>query len=84
MASKTKITAQKILQALDYAVLKPEATLEDLQMAATYCEIFGIGCLCVKSVDVPAASQLLEEVEDVTLAAVVGFPHGNVGRQPTP
>ena len=65
------------LKTLDYAILKPELGHESLAQAATLCRTAGVGCLCVKSVDVPLAARLLEG-SATAVAAVVGFPHGNV------
>lgn len=65
------------LKALDYAILKPELGREALTQAAALCRTAGVGCLCVKSVDVPLAARLLEG-SATAVAAVVGFPHGNV------
>lgn len=65
------------LKTLDYAILKPELGHESLVQAATLCRTAGVGCLCVKSVDVPLAARLLEG-SATAVAAVVGFPHGNV------
>ena len=65
------------LKTLDYAILKPELGREALTQAATLCRDAGVGCLCVKSVDVPLAARLLEG-SATAVAAVVGFPHGNV------
>lgn len=65
------------LKTLDYAILKPELGRETLTQAATLCRDAGVGCLCVKSVDVPLAARLLEG-SATAVAAVVGFPHGNV------
>lgn len=64
------------LATLDYAILKPDATLNDLREAAWLSDVLGVGCLCVKSCDVAFAAALLEASE-TKIAAVVGFPHGN-------
>ena len=65
------------LKTLDYAILKPELGHESLAQAATLCRTAGVGCLCVKSVDVCSAAHLLKGSK-TAVAAVVGFPHGNV------
>lgn len=65
------------LKTLDYAILKPELGHESLVQAATLCRTAGVGCLCVKSVDVCSAAHLLKGSK-TAVAAVVGFPHGNV------
>ncbi len=70
------MTAKTLLKALDYAILKPEATMDALLHAAELCRDLGVGCLCVKSCDVAFAAECLADAETV-VAAVVGFPHGN-------
>ena len=70
------MTAKTLLQTLDYAILKPEASMLDIHHAAELCRQLNVGCLCVKSCDVKFASECLADSETV-VAAVVGFPHGN-------
>ena len=64
------------LKTLDYAILKPEATMMELLRATELCQAIGVGCLCVKSCDVRFAAERLAGC-DTRVAAVVGFPHGN-------
>ena len=66
----------EVARRLDHAVLKPTATDADLAAAAAMCVARGVGCLCVRSSDVAAASDLLAGSE-VVLASVIGFPHGS-------
>ncbi len=70
------MTDKALLKTLDYAILKPEASMVELHHAAERCRELGVGCLCVKSCDVPFAVECLRDSETV-VAAVVGFPHGN-------
>lgn len=70
------MTDKALLKTLDYAILKPEASMEQLHEAAERCRELGVGCLCVKSCDVRFATECLRESETI-VAAVVGFPHGN-------
>ena len=70
------MTAKTLLKTLDYAILKPEASMLDIHHAAELCRQLDVGCLCVKSCDVKFASECLAESNTV-VAAVVGFPHGN-------
>ena len=70
------MTAKALLKTLDYAILKPEASMLDLHHAAEYCKDLGVGCLCVKSCDVKFTAECLADSETI-VAAVVGFPHGN-------
>jgi len=60
---------------MDHAVLKPNSTNEDIRSNAEACVAHGIGDLCVRPTDVAYAKQLLAG-SPVTVACVVGFPHG--------
>ena len=74
-AAKPSPTPAAVARAMDHAVLKPEYTAADLARHAAVCVELGVGCLCVRSVDVAAASRLLAGTP-VVVASVVGFPHG--------
>lgn len=65
-------TRQEIANALDFAVLKPTATLEDIQDGCAYANKHRLKSICVASVNVRAAAQYHDNV-----SAVIGFPHGN-------
>ena len=69
-------TAADVALALDHAVLKPEYTRDDLVRHAAMCVARGVGCLCVRSVDVAAAARLVAG-SPVVVASVIGFPHGS-------
>lgn len=69
-------TVAEVARTLDHAVLKPQLTDADLADAAAMCRDRGVGCLCVRPADVRRASALLAGSE-VSLASVVGFPHGS-------
>jgi deoxyribose-phosphate aldolase len=64
-----------VARTLDHAVLKPEFTSADLARHAAMCVERGVGCLCVRSADVPEAVRLVAG-SDVVVASVIGFPHG--------
>ena len=70
------LSVRGVAAKLDHAVLKPQATESDVAAAAAMCRERGVGCLCVKPVDVSAANSLLAGSE-VVVASVVGFPHGS-------
>lgn len=67
---------EAFLKTLDYAILKPEATMMTVLRATELCRAAGVGCLCVKSCDVRFAAERLAG-SATAVAAVVGFPHGN-------
>ena len=69
-------TVAEVARTLDHAVLKPQQTDADLAAAAAMCRDRGVGCLCVRPVDVRRAVALLAGSE-VQVASVVGFPHGS-------
>ena len=64
-----------VAKTLDHAVLKPEFSRDDLAKHAAMCVARGVGCLCVRSVDVAAAATLMAG-SPVVVASVIGFPHG--------
>ncbi len=68
-------TVADVAKTLDHAVLKPDYTAADLAAHAAMCVARGVGCICVRSVDVAAAMGLVAG-SPVVVASVVGFPHG--------
>ena len=64
-----------VARGLDHAVLRPEFTQTDLESHAAMCVERGVGCLCVRSADVAAATRFVTG-SPVVVASVVGFPHG--------
>lgn len=69
-------TTAAVARALDHAVLRPESTARDLAAHAAMCVDRGVGCICVRPCDVAAAARLVAG-SPVTVASVVGFPHGS-------
>ena len=65
-------TREQIIAALDIAVLKPDARLEDVTNAARVVEDLGVASICVASYNVAVAKQITPRV-----CSVIGFPHGN-------
>jgi deoxyribose-phosphate aldolase len=70
-----KFTKEQLAGMMDHAVLKPNCTDEDIRKNAEACITHGIGDLCVRPTDVAYAKELLKGSR-VTVACVVGFPHG--------
>lgn len=60
---------------LDHSVLKPEATLDDVQAGAAVVREWRVGCYCVQPWHVRAAVDALAG-SGALVASVVGFPHG--------
>ncbi len=65
-------TREQIIAALDIAVLKPDARLEDVTNAARVVEDLGAASICVASYNVAVAKQITPRV-----CSVIGFSHGN-------
>ncbi len=65
-------TRREIADSLDYAVLKPTASIRDIVDGATYATKHNLVSVCVASVNVGIAVGFHRNV-----SAVVGFPHGN-------
>ncbi len=65
-------TKEQIAAALDLAVLKPIATLEDVERACALANKHRIKSVCVAPVYVRWAVDLFDNV-----SSVIGFPHGN-------
>ena len=69
-------TRSQVMAALDYAVLQPDARLEDVTNAARVVEDMGCATICVASYNVAVAEQITSRV-----CSVIGFPHGNTSPQ---
>jgi len=67
------ISRDQIIHALDLAVLRPDARLEDVTAAARAVEDMGCASICVTSYNVAVARQITSRV-----CSVIGFPHGNM------
>lgn len=66
-------TSEQIANALDYAVLSPQATVDDIRYGCAFANKHKLRSVCVASVNVNWASSIHPNV-----SAVIGFPHGNV------
>jgi len=69
-------TTFDIAKMIDHTILKPEATISDLEKACRVAVIYGAAALCVRPSDVKAAKVFLGG-SGMKIATVVGFPHGN-------
>ncbi|MEX1376782.1 MAG: deoxyribose-phosphate aldolase [Eubacteriales bacterium] len=72
---KVKITSQEIAQMVDYAILKPQLTKDELTDLMDLAVKYGAGTIFVRPSDTPYAKEYLKD-KNVRLASVVGFPHG--------
>src|SRR5690554_760090 len=66
---------EQVAQTIDHAVLKPEYSINDLQIHAQMCMKYKVYSICVKPCDVAVAKTLLEGSE-VKVSCVLSFPHG--------
>jgi deoxyribose-phosphate aldolase len=71
------ITAQSIKQMLDVALLRPTATVAEIQALGQVVRDEGFAFLCVNSLHVKAAAEVLRG-SAAKVVACVAFPHGTV------
>jgi len=67
--------ARELARHIEHAVLSPQATQDDLHAAVRTAVRWNVRALVVKPCHVAEAARLLEGT-GVTLATVIGFPHG--------
>lgn len=60
---------------IDHTLLKPDATLEQIQALVSEAKQFGFATVCVNPYWVPFASSLLEDT-NTEVCTVIGFPLG--------
>lgn len=69
---KAEIKRDRIVRALDLAVLQPTATASDIYAACQLVERNGCASVCVAPAHVAYASRFTDKI-----CCVIGFPHGN-------
>ncbi len=72
---KMKITSGEIAQMIDYAILKPDVTNDELKRLMDLAIHYGAGTIFVRPSDTKYAKKYLSST-NVRLASVIGFPHG--------
>ena len=70
-----QISRDELARMIDHAVLKPDATADDVRVACEIAARCGVGSLFVRPCDVVRAVELLRG-SDVPVGTVIGFPHG--------
>jgi deoxyribose-phosphate aldolase len=75
-----ELTRERLAGMIDHAVLKPEATPEDLQTGCELCDTHRVFSICVRPADVKDACKHLGG-RGVMVGTVIGFPHGSVHRE---
>ncbi|MCK4601998.1 MAG: deoxyribose-phosphate aldolase [Phycisphaerae bacterium] len=69
------ITQDALAAMIDHAILRPEATRDEMRAACALAEKYPLAAVCVRPSDVAEAASLLAGTKTAA-AAVVGFPHG--------
>lgn len=69
------ITQDELAAAIDHAVLRPTATLQDVRAACELAKKYPLASACVRPCDVAAAAKLLAGTRTVA-STVIAFPHG--------
>lgn len=73
---KPIFSVEHVAKVLDHAVLKPQYAKRDVEDHAAMCMSREVGCICVRPTDVGLAVRCVSG-SSVTVASVVGFPHGS-------
>lgn len=69
------MTQQALTAVIDQTLLRPDATLSQLEAFCAQAKEYAFGAICVSSAMAHITKQLLGKT-DVRLCATVGFPHG--------
>ncbi len=67
--------ASRLAQLIDHALVRPDATIDDLARACEDAKKYGFACIVVNSCHVQRARELLSGTL-IKVCAVVGFPFG--------
>ncbi len=70
-----EISRKQLARMMDYTLVKPDATREDVEKLCSQAQKHGFGCVAVNPTYVSLAAELLKETE-VKVCATVGFPFG--------
>jgi deoxyribose-phosphate aldolase len=70
-----QLSWDELARMIDHAVLKPDATVDDVRSACELAARYRVASLFVRPCDVVQAVELLGE-SGVAVGTVIGFPHG--------
>ena len=70
-----EISKKQFTKMIDHTLIKPTATKNDVEKLCKEAEKYGFGCVCVNSMYVSLAKQLLRGT-NVKVCSTVGFPFG--------
>lgn len=65
----------KVAKFIDYSLLKPEATLDDIKRLCEEAKRLGVYSICINPSFITIARDILKE-SDVKISSVIGFPLG--------
>ena len=69
------LSSADIAKTIDHALLRPDATAEDLEQACRTALEYNVATVCVRPCDVQRAVRFVKG-SDVKVSTVVAFPHG--------
>jgi deoxyribose-phosphate aldolase len=69
------VTKEQLAKLIDYTLLKPDATKDDIKRLCEEAKKYGFWSVCVNPIYVSVATDILGET-DVKVCSVVGFPLG--------
>ena len=78
-----QISRDELARMIDHAVLKPDATADDVRSACELAARYRVASVFVRGCDVRQAVELLRG-SGVTVGTVIGFPHGTAHTAPGP
>ena len=73
-------TEAQLVSLIDHTLLKPEATVTDLDNCITVAKQSKVKAMCIRPMDVLYSAKALSD-SSVLLCTVIGFPHGTVTTQ---
>ena len=71
-----QVTLPDLAKMIDHSLLHPTMTDEDIRKGCKLARKYGVATVCVKPYSIPLVKEVLER-SDVSVCAVIGFPHGN-------
>ena len=76
MTDKMTLDPQSVARLIDHTLLKPQATRAQIAEICAQAREYHFASVCVNPAYVHYSSQLLEDVDDVAVCTVIGFPLG--------
>jgi len=70
------ITLNDLAKMIDHSLLHPTMTDSDLKSGLEVCKRYNVAAACIKPYAIPLAQEILSG-SDISICAVIGFPHGN-------